>query len=608
MECELTLLPEQRSCRVPAGTTLQEALARLDAHVTAPCGGEATCGKCRVRATGEVEPPTPAERALLSPTQLAEGLRLACQARICGPAQVEVPAGSRTEAMRILPGGVGRDVPLEPAVSKQAVELPPQTLSEPYSRLEHLRRSGDLRADVRAELDLLRRLPERLDEAGGQVTAVSRNDLLLDVEPGDTSGRCYGLALDLGTTTVVASLVDLNSGRELQHAAVVNQQTAHGHDVIARINHTLEEVDGLEQLQRAALASLEQAIDQVLDRAGVGREEVYEAALVGNATMTHLFLGIAPASLGRLPYVAVAGDAAELPAASLGLRLHPAARVYVLPAIAGFVGADTVGAILACNLDEDDGRVRMVVDIGTNCELVLRLGERLIDTSTPAGPAFEGARISCGMYAVPGAIEEVRFDGDVHFKVIGGSAPRGLCGSALVDVGAELLRAGIVDNTGRLLTPEEQDGNVTPVLGQRVALRDDELSFLLSENGPEGDVVLTQRDIRELQLAKGAIRTAIDLLLEQAGVDRDELDEFYLAGGFGNYIDKSNAMRLGLIPELPPEKLRFVGNGALVGARLALVSQTLRRRAAHVALQAEHLQIADTPDFQLRFGESMLFE
>ena len=186
--------------------------------------------------------------------------------------------------------------------------------------------------------------------------------------------------------------------------------------------------------------------------------------------------------------------------------------------------------------------------------------------------------------------------------------PRGLCGSALVDVGAELLRASIVDSTGRLLTPEEQDGDVTPALGQRVAHRNNELSFLLSGDGPEGDVVLTQRDIRELQLAKGAIRTAIDLLLEQAGVHRDQLDEFYLAGGFGNYIDKGNAMRLGLIPELPPEKLRFVGNGALVGARLALVSQTHRRRALHVALQAEHLQIADTPDFQLRFGESMLFE
>ena len=604
---KVTLVPEQRSCEVPAGTTFQEALAQLDVHLTVPCGGEGTCGKCRVRVIEGAEPPSPVERSLLSPAQLEEGIRLGCQARICGPAQVEVPAASRTAAMRILPGGVDREVPLEPAICKQAVRLQPQTLAEPYAWLEHLRRGGDLRADLRAvELDLLRRLPAMAEETDA-ITAVMQDDLLLDLEKGDTVNRCFGVALDLGTTTVVASLVDLNTGRELGYAATVNQQTAHGHDVIARIHMTIEDSEGLEQLRQEALASLEEAISQVLERAQVDREEVYEATLVGNATMMHLCLGISPASLGRLPYVAAVGDPVEVRARDLGLHLHPAARVYILPSIAGFVGADTVSVILAGNLDEDDGRIRMVADIGTNCELALRFGERLIVTSTPAGPAFEGARITCGMYAVEGAIEKVQLDGEVHCKVIGEGPARGLCGSALVDAGAELLRTGIVDTTGRLLPPEEQDGTAA-TLGRRVVQHQEEWAFVLAEDDGAPPVVLTQRDIRELQLAKGSIRTAIELLLEMAGLKKDDLDEFCLAGGFGNYINKANAMRLGLIPPLPLEKLRFIGNGALVGARLNLLSQTLRQRSVQVARQAEHLQVADTPDFQLRFSEAMLFD
>jgi len=606
--CRLVLLPEKRSCEVPAGTTLREALARLDVEVTVPCGGEGTCGKCRVETRGDVTPLTSNERSLLDPAQLEEGIRLACQACLCGDVQVAVPASSRPPEMRILPGGVARRIQVEPAVFKKPVHLSPQTLEEPYARLEHLRRCGDLRADLRADLELLQRLPPLLEAGEGPVTAVLREDLLLDVEPGDTSDRCFGLALDLGTTTVVASLVDLQSGRELAHAATVNLQTRFGHDVIGRINVTLEQEDGLHQLQQAARNSLEDVIAQVLEKARIDRREVYEATLVGNATMMHLFLGISPASLGRLPYIATVGHALVAPAGQLGLDLHPAARLYVLPNIAGFVGADTVGAVLAANLDEDDGRIRLLTDIGTNCEIVLRLGERLLVTSTPAGPAFEGARISCGMYAAPGAIEKVRIDDQVHCRTIGGEAPRGLCGSGLVDASAELLRTGLVDFTGRLLAPEEMDGGLSPALQDRLIEREDGMAFVLATPDGDAPIVLTQRDVRELQLAKAAIRTGVDLLLEHAGLRAVDLDEFCIAGGFGSYIDKSNAMRLGLIPELPEENLSFIGNGALVGARLALLSRTLRRRGAQVARQAEHLQLAGTPDFQTRFSEAMLFD
>jgi uncharacterized 2Fe-2S/4Fe-4S cluster protein (DUF4445 family) len=325
--------------------------------------------------------------------------------------------------------------------------------------------------------------------------------------------------------------------------------------------------------------------------------------------MMHLFLGIPPASLGKLPYVATVGDPVEAGAGELGLDLAGCAYGYVLPNIAGFVGADTVGVILAAEFDEDDGRTRMVVDIGTNCEIALRIGERLIVSSTPAGPAFEGARISSGMYAAPGAVEEVRIDdGNVHCKVIGKGAPRGICGSGLVDIGAELLRTGIVDWTGRLLPVDELDGGVPQGLRDRVKNQESDLAFVLAESESGDPIVLTQRDFRELQLAKGAIRSGIDILLERAGLTVDDLDEFCVAGGFGSYLDKDNAIRLGLIPKLPTEKLQFIGNGALMGAKLALLSGTMRHRGAHVARVAEHIQIAGTPDFQMRFSEAMLFD
>ena len=605
------LTPEGQSVGVPAGTTLREAAAALGVTVTAPCGGEGSCGKCRVvlpEGQSAAVPVTATERAVLTPDQLASNVRLSCQARIHGNVTMRVPASSRASDMRVLLGGVTREFTVAPAVSKAVVSVSTQTLDEAYARLEHLRRCGDLRSDLKADLDLLRAMPDILPQEETQVTAVMRGSHLIALEPGDTSDRCFGVALDLGTTTVVATLLDLITGKELGFASKVNEQTAHGHDVIGRINVTLEQEDGLELMRQAALDSLNDVIDGVCEKADVSRDDIYEATVVGNATMMHLLLGISAATLGKLPYIAVVGDPVEAPAVEVGLPLNPAAYVHAMPNIAGFVGADTVGVILATGLDEDDGRIRMVADIGTNCEIALRIGDRLLVTSTPAGPAFEGARIASGMYAAPGAIEEVKLDGgDVQLKVIGGEPPRGMCGSGLVDAGAELLRTGMVDWTGRLLPRDEHEGETPEGLLDRLVPHGEDLAFKLAESEEGEPIVLTQRDVRELQLAKGAIRTGIDLLLEKAELTLDDLDEFCVAGGFGNYLDKGNAIRLGLIPEMPLEKLRFVGNGALVGAKLALLSDDMRRTGERVARESDHLQVAGTPDFQMRFSEAMLF-
>ncbi len=600
--------PDELRGEVANGTSLLDALTSLGIHLTAPCGGEGTCGKCRVRARGALSPITDSERHQLGARSAAAGFRLACQARVQGDVHVTVPAISRRPEMRIVLNGTTHPIELEPAVQKQFVPIAAQTLGEPYSRLEHLRRCGDLPAGLHADLGVLQRLPAALDSCGSAATAVLCGDRLLDVEPGDTTEELYGVAVDLGTTTVVASLVDLRTGRELAHAATVNQQTQYGHDVVSRIHTTIERQDGLQVLQAAAHASVARVVQDALESAGVPAERLYDATLVGNATMMHLCLGIAPGSLGRLPYVATVGHAVVAPVADVGFHGHPEARVYVLPNIAGFVGADTVGAILAAGLDRDDGRIRLLADIGTNCEIALRLGDRLLVTSTPAGPAFEGARIACGMYAAPGAIEKVRIDGQIHWQTIGRRPPLGLCGSGLIDISAELVRLGVVDATGRMLGPDELDGSLSAEVRAALVEREDGVAFVIASGSDGSPILLTQRDVRELQLAKGAIRSGIDLLLEHAGLAADRLDEFVVAGGFGSYIDKENAMRLGMVPRLDPRKLTFIGNGALVGARLALVSRSLRRRGEEVARQAAHLQLAHTADFQTRFSEAMLFD
>jgi uncharacterized 2Fe-2S/4Fe-4S cluster protein (DUF4445 family) len=600
--------PDDLSGEVSPGLTVLDALAGLGVHVTAPCGGEGTCGKCRVQARGALSAVTPTERQILAPEEIESGIRLACQARVEGDIEITVPAASRRPEMRILMGGDLREIEADPVVVKRHVALPEQTLSEAYSRLEHLRRCGNLRSDLSAELPLLRRLPGILDNAATGVTAVLHDDVLLDVEAGETTDTCFGVAVDLGTTTVVASLTDLRSGREVAHAATVNEQTQFGHDVVSRINATLEREDGLGQLMAAAHASVSKVVDEVIDKAGIQAEQVYDATLVGNATMMHLCLGIDPASLGKMPYIATLGRAVLVPPAAVGMRIHPAARVYVLPNIAGFVGADTVGAILACRLDEADGRTRLLVDIGTNCEIALRLGDRILVTSTPAGPAFEGARIASGMYAAPGAIEKVSIDGQIDCRTIGGQEARGLCGSGLVDASAELLRVGVIDMTGRMVDLDELDGQAGDAVRAGLMETKDGMAFALTTGENGTPIMLTQRDVRELQLAKGAIRSGIDLLLEHAGLGADDLDEFVIAGGFGSYIDKANAMRLGMIPKLNPDKLTFIGNGALVGARLSLLSRQLRQRGGRIADQAEHLQLAHTPDYQMRFSEAMLFD
>ena len=459
-----------REVRVPVGTTLFDAASWNGIAVDSTCGGHGTCRKCLMRVVeGDVAVSRLDPRAF-GPDELRAGWRLACRARAEQDLRVEVPPlVTRPKAATV---GVGRQVILRPAVQKRCVTLPEPTLSDQRTDVERLRDALpdlELRMGLPVVRDLSRAMRASDEDAGGgehPVTAVVVDDVLVDVEPGDTTARLFGIAFDLGTTTVVATLLDLVTGTPVAVASLLNPQQPFGADVITRISATMMDPDALGRLTALAHGGLNQLVGEVCEEGGVDRREVYEIALAGNATMTHLVLGLDPEPLGVAPFVMGARSFDDLTAADLGVSVHPRARAYVFPALGAYVGGDIVAGALASGMDRDR-RIRLFIDIGTNCEILLAAGDRLLATAAPAGPAFEGAAIRCGMRAAPGAVEGVKIsDEDVLLQVIGDVAPVGLAGSGLVDAVAAMVAAGLVDTTGRLVAPDAPD--VPPGLATRL--------------------------------------------------------------------------------------------------------------------------------------------
>jgi uncharacterized 2Fe-2S/4Fe-4S cluster protein (DUF4445 family) len=443
------------------------------------------------------------------------------------------------------------------------------------------------------------------------VTAVVVDDLLIGVEPGDTTGRLHGIAFDLGTTTVVATLLDLGTGTPVAVCSLLNRQQPFGADVISRISATMVDPTALERLQLLVRETLQELALEVCDQGSVEPAEVYEVALAGNVTMTELVLGIDPEPVGVAPFIMATAEYPEMRAGELGLSLHPGARATVFPAFGAYVGGDIVAGLLASGMTRDR-RLRLFIDVGTNCEIALGSAERLLCTAAPAGPAFEAAQVRWGMRAAPGAIEAVRVDGDdLELQVIGDVVPAGICGSGLVDAVAELAGAGLIDASGRFV-PSDDLGAVAPRLAERlVMLESGERIFVLHWGGEPGDlggaVCVSQRDVRELQFAKAAIATGWRLLTEELGVSETEIQQVLLAGSFGSYLSPASAVRIGLVPRLPLTRIVSAGNVAGEGAKMALLSLQ-ERHAAHAMLEEiEYVELSDRPDFNDRFLEELAF-
>jgi len=603
---QLTFAPAERMVRVPPGVTVFDAASWNGIAIDSTCGAHGTCKKCKVQVLAGSVPVSNLDIRSFTGDQLRAGWRLACRAQAMEDLRIEVPPlTTRPKAATV---GVGRQVILRPAVQKRYVELDEPTLKDQRPDLDRLLEAIE---DLEPEPDLhaLRRLPTVLRANDFKVTAVIVGQALIDVEPGDTTGRRYAIAFDLGTTTVVATLLDLSTGTPVAVQSMLNKQQPFGGDVISRISATMMDPTALDRLRAAAHSTLAELTAEVCHDGSVEATEVYEIALAGNATMTALALGIDPEPLGVAPFIMSSAVPPIVLASDLGVAVHPGARAMLFPALGAYVGGDIVAGMLASGMDRDK-RLRLFIDVGTNCEIVLGDGERILATAAPAGPAFEGGSIRCGMRAADGAIEVVKLSPEVELQVIGDMTPVGLCGSGLVDTVSELVKAGLLDGSGRFVT-EEAAKEIAPDLADRMTRIGEERIFILYRpegvTDPANTVYLSQRDVRELQFAKAAIATGWSLLLEEFGVDQGDVQQVLLAGSFGSYLSPASAIRIGLVPKLPVLRIVSAGNVAGEGAKMALLSERERAGATTLLEEVRYVELSDRTDFNDKFVDQLGF-
>jgi uncharacterized 2Fe-2S/4Fe-4S cluster protein (DUF4445 family) len=598
---EIDLQPVGRRVQVGAGTTLLAAAQSAGVELQSVCGGVGTCSGCKVRvAAGSVSPATAADDHEISREEIAAGYRLACQAIALSDVRVDIPPESLSAPQRVQVEGQGLDVKLDPVVFAVEMEAPPPSLGDLRSDLTRLNSTfAQQNGEVEVPFEVLAGLPRTLRAqnwaARLALRKVGSRSRVVGVLP--PRSRMFGLAVDVGTTKLAAYLVDIENGRTVAQKGAVNPQIAYGEDVVSRISFANRDPAGQNVMQGKLIEAINLLAADLCAEAGAVPQQIVDAVVVGNTVMHHLFAGLPVHQLGTAPFVPVVADALEIPAARTGLALSSGALVYLPPNIAGYVGADHVAMLLGSGIHQD-ARTVVAIDIGTNTEITLASRGRLVSCSCASGPAFEGAHIQHGMRAAPGAIERVRIiDGKVHTHTIGGVPPVGICGSGIVDAVAEMLDANVLDNRGNF----HRDSTMAPP-------SDRQNKFVLAAAATgAGDIAVTRSDVNEIQLAKAAIRTGIEILLREVGVNSADIDQVVIAGAFGSYLDIGSAVRLGMFPPLTRERFRQIGNGAGSGARQMLISGDQRRTAEQIARQIEYVELANHPAFSEQFLTELCF-
>jgi uncharacterized 2Fe-2S/4Fe-4S cluster protein (DUF4445 family) len=628
-------MPSGRRGRVPAGTPLLDAARQVGVEIESICGGRLVCGKCKVHVEeGEfqkhgivsscenVSSPKQDELDYLAEHDI-DGFRLSCVARVRGDVLISVPEESQARKQVVRKAATERVIEIDPAVRQVYVEVEPPRLEAPSGDWERLRKAlveqWDLPADLRIDYPALRSLQETLREGDWTATVTLWHDReVLDVRPGYAEGA-YGLAVDIGSTTVAGYLCNLRTGEIVATESMMNPQVTYGEDLMSRVSYAVSHSDGLSTMHRAIIKALNTLAGRAALQAGIQIGDIYEAVLVGNTVMHHLLLGMHPRELGAAPFALNSHSSIDMKARDLGLRLHAGANIHILPLVAGHVGADNVGVLLAEAPHKQDDMM-LIIDIGTNGEILLGNRERVLSASSPTGPAFEGAQVTHGMRAAPGAIERVRIDPDTlapRFKIIGDDRwsdewperadeadeegrqlASGICGSGIIEAVAEMFLAGVIRADGRFDPTHtdspyiEWDGRV----GTYILATADQTST-------DKPIVVTQNDVRAIQLAKGALFAGAKLLMNRAEVDT--VDRIVLAGAFGSYISPLHAIVLGLIPDCDLAKVAAVGNAAGDGARIALLNVERRREAEERARWVEYVETAVEPAFQEEFVGAM---
>jgi uncharacterized 2Fe-2S/4Fe-4S cluster protein (DUF4445 family) len=592
--------PVGRRIEVEPGTTLLAAAQSAGVGIVSLCGGEGWCESCIVRVVeGNLSPPTTAEEDILTAEELAGGLRMACQARALGDVRIDIPPESLSAPQRLQVEGQRADVALDPPVRTVDVTLSLPTLHDLRSdatRLEDALAEQGI-SPVTIGWPLLADLSDRLRAYDWSARLALRRGEIVAVLPPET--RLLGLAVDIGTTKMAAYLLDLATGVVLAQRGAMNPQIAYGEDVISRIAYANHEADGRRTLQQKVVEALNGMVAEMCGEVGQPPEHVVEAVVVGNTAMHHLFAGLPVRQLALAPYVPAVSEALDMRAYDLGLELASGARVHLLPNIAGYVGADHVAMILATGIWQFD-EPAIALDIGTNTEITLAVGDRLLSCSCASGPAFEGAHIRAGMRAAAGAVERIRLtEDDTLIYTIDDAPPVGICGSGILDAVAEMHSAGIIGDTGALIVDHPQvraGGDGQPP----------EFVLVPAEKTGHGrDITITRSDVNEIQLAKAAIRAGIDILLAEAGIAADEIQTFIVAGAFGTYIDVPNAIRVGMFPDIPVERFRQVGNAAGMGAQRVLLSDGQQGVIDAFLRRVEYVELTTHPEFQRHFLSAM---
>jgi uncharacterized 2Fe-2S/4Fe-4S cluster protein (DUF4445 family) len=618
--------PSGRRGRVANNATLLDAARELGEDIESVCGGKLVCGKCIVQvdralsarhgiksAGKSLSAPTQKELKLLKTRGLDNSFRLACHARVIGDVAVFVPETSRRAKQVIRKASINRPVKLKPAIRKYYVELPPGSLNDPLGDADRLiaklaAESG--LANLKVHYNVLSSLPSILREYGGKITAtVWMGKRIVRVQPGYIE-HSYGAAIDIGTTTVAAYLCDLSTGDTLATAADLNPQISFGDDVITRISYAMSNPNGTSKLNYEIISCIGSLLVMLGKKAGILPGDISEIVVAGNTAMHHIFLNIDPSELGRSPFTPAISCSLDVDSESLGLGPGKTTNVHTLPVIAGFVGADTVGVLIAEEPYKQD-KIALIIDIGTNGEIMLGNKRKLLCASCAMGPAFEGGNIRFGMRAAPGAIEKVEIDSktlEVRFKVIGSNRwntqsssvkARGICGSGIIDALAEMVRIEIIEPNGRF------NKNLS---SGRLIINKEGPAFVLAganETATGKDITISIGDVRSVQLAKAAMYAGARILMDKLKIDKP--DKVVLAGAFGSYVNKENAMAIGLFPDCELRNVYSVGNAAGEGARLALVNTDKRKEADEIARKIEYVELTTEPDFQKLFVKALGF-
>ncbi len=583
---------EKSSIKVESGSNLLEILQLEEYKIPAPCGGAGSCGKCKIKILDSSIETVASEKELLTDKEINAGVRLACCHNINQDLKIRIPNFSDIE---VLTDGMDLDIDYDPKLYLKNIEIKKASLNDQRDILKKIK---DKYSEIKEiEADLIKKLPLLEKEKANFIINI---DKIIDIKKTEDK-KLYGIAVDIGTTTVAFYLLDMLEEKELAVYSTANPQQKYGADVVTRINYTIETKAGEKKMQQEIIKALNQGIDNLLKKSGVEREDIYQLTVAGNTVMMHFLLGVSAESIAKAPYVPVFREEVEMKAQELGIKLNKNALITLLPSIASYVGADIVADLLVTA--ENKTQSYLLIDIGTNGEIILKNGNKLYACSAAAGPAFEGAKITHGKAGVAGAVSVYSADG---YQTIANQKANGICGSGLLDIIAYLLENKYIDKNGAFKIErlsDEQQKKMIDYKGKKAFL------VVPAEETANGEeIVLTQKDIREFQLAKGAVAAGINLLLEKAEIKAEELNKIYLAGGFGSYIDSKSTLKVGLIPEVKSENIIKIGNGAGLGAKIYLLDKKKKLQSEKIVENVKYIELSKSKEFQNYFMESMIFD